>query len=88
MIVSLETQTGRPIQAGRTTLTPVSQAFRVQLPRLPIGFIWNRPTAIQVDTADGQSQLLPVRDVTNQALIAIAGFTFLGLLLVAAARKR
>jgi len=88
MIATLKNQTGQPIRVGQVTLIPISQVLHIQLAKLPVGFIWNRPMAIKVETADEAEQILPVQDVTRLALIAIAGFTLLGALLIAAARRK
>jgi hypothetical protein len=76
---------GKTSQVGNYELTPVTNVLKVQAPGLPIGFIWNRPMAVIVRTADGMEKTLPVTDytrVTIWAMLAggIAGAIMMGLL--------
>ena len=73
-IFQLETQTGEPLTVGNATITPQSQALIVRWPRG--GFVWNRPIGVIVDR-DGQTQRLPIVDVTRYATWTFAGLTLL-----------
>ncbi len=77
-ILHIDTRTGEPVLAGETTITPVSQSVRLQLPGVPGGFIWNRPLAVRVQTGSGPAQTLPVRDVTRLAQLLVVGLGLLG----------
>jgi hypothetical protein len=65
--IQLESSRGEPVQAGDATLTPESQALRVQWPGG--GFVYNRPAAVTVERG-GLSERLRVLDTTRLAQIA------------------
>jgi hypothetical protein len=77
----LENQEGKPIKAGETLITPISQSFQLTVPGFTGGLIWNRPVGIRVQTANGQEQQIPVQDVTRLVLLGILGFSLLVALL-------
>ncbi len=64
--LTIETRTGEPVTAGNLQLIPLAQNIRLQPPGLPVGLIWNRPTAVIVQSPDGQQEILPVPDLTRQ----------------------
>lgn len=72
--IRLETQTGEPQTIGAVTITPQSQALIIRWPRG--GFVWNRPIGVSVDR-DGQTERLPIIDVTRCATWTFAGITLL-----------
>jgi hypothetical protein len=72
--IRLETQTGEPLTVGDTTITPQLQALIIRLPFF--GFVWNRPIGVIVDR-DGQTQRLPIVDVTRYITWSLAGLTLL-----------
>ncbi len=66
---------GPPVTIGQTTVTPWARALIV---RLPLGgFVWNRPVAVVVQQ-DGQTERIPVRDLTRYVELGLLG---VGLLL-------
>jgi hypothetical protein len=70
--IQVKTGVGQPVIAGDTVVTPQFQALIV---RLPIGgFVWNRPTAVLVER-DGQTERLPIRDITRIAQLSLLGFS-------------
>lgn len=71
--ITYESKVGTPVQAGSVKLTPVSQVFQVNAPVANGGLIWNRPVAVQVENEQGEMQILPIQDVTRQALMLFAG---------------
>lgn len=73
-VVQWQTISGEEVTIGDVTLTPQSQALMLRWPNG--GFVWNRPVAILVER-DGQTERVPVVDVTR-----IAQLTLLGLGLV------
>lgn len=86
--IQMETRAGEPVTAGGNILIPMARVLRVMLPGMPAGgLIWNRPSAVVVRSADGQEQVLPVRDVTRQAQWALFGVA-LALLLPALLLRR
>jgi hypothetical protein len=72
-----ETKAGEPIQAGEVTIIPFAENIRISVPGWLGGIIWNRPTAIAVQTTDGEEHILPVVDATRQMqiIIILAGLT-------------
>jgi hypothetical protein len=76
--IHIENRAGQIIQAGNTQIMPISQAIRMRLPGLPGGLIWNRPVSVVVTSAGGQEQILPIRDITRIAQLAIWAMAVLG----------
>jgi hypothetical protein len=75
-ILSNRIEIGVPIQHGEYTITPLSRALIVQIPRLG-GFIWNRPFALRVNVPGKPAQLIGVRDITRLTLWFIIGIGLL-----------
>lgn len=87
-IIHSESRSGNAVVAGDITLIPMSKFIRLQLPGLPGGLIWNRPVAVVARRASGEEQVLPIRDVTRQAQLALLGVGLVvGLLLWRAGRR-
>lgn len=76
--ITIETQPGEPIQAGKNKITPFSQAIKLILPRSMGGLVWNRPISVMVQGADGSEQVLPVRDITRSVQLALLGVGLAG----------
>jgi hypothetical protein len=78
-ILSYETQAGQPIRHGEVTLVPFARTLRFLLPRhlqgvnWGFGLAWSRPVSVLAVTDGGQEQVIPVRDVTRQAQLALVG---------------
>jgi hypothetical protein len=70
-----ETHEGKPITVGNQKVTYISKALRLQVPDLPIGFVWNRPAAVRVQTEGAGEITLPVVDETRrwQILLLVLG---------------
>jgi len=79
---------GQPIQAGDTTLTPISQALVIALPGGLGGFTWNRPVGVRVEIPGQEQRVLPVIDVTRRTVWAIFGAMLGSLLIVWLLRRR
>jgi len=75
---TIETTPGETIQAGRSKITPFSQAVKLILPGSKGGLIWNRPVSVLVQGTDGSEQVLPVVDVTRIAQLALLGIGLAG----------
>jgi len=73
---------GEAIHQGNLQIIPVSKALKFTFPGQQGGLIWNRPTAVKVVHPDGQNQLLPIVDVTRQAILFFAAIG-LGFALIA-----
>ena len=71
--LAIETFPGETIQAGKTKITPFSQAVKFMLPGSRGGLIWNRPVSVLVQGDDGSEYVLPVVDVTRIAQLALLG---------------
>ena len=68
--IRLENTSAEPIVVGDTRLTPQAQALSVRFPFG--GFVWNRPTAVLVES-DDVTQRIPIVDVTRAAQIVLFG---------------
>jgi len=89
---SWQKKSGEPIKTGGFIVTPQSQVLEVRLPFG--GFVWHRPVSVVVERegevakGDGrESQIIPITDVTRQALWAISGLAILVNLLFLRKRK-
>jgi hypothetical protein len=76
-----ETKGSAPIQFQDKTLTLFSKVFRLQLPGLPGGIIWNRPVSVLVQTNDGREQVLPISDVTRQVAWSLLAASLVSVLM-------
>lgn len=74
--ISVETSAGKSIPASGAIITPFATALRIGPPNLPFGMIWNRPTSILIQSADGQEEVQQVQDITRQVLWGLLGVTF------------
>ena len=72
-LVQWQTVSGEAVRVGDVALTPQSQALTVRWPKG--GFVWNRPVAVLVER-DGQTERVPVVDVTRIAQITLLGLGF------------
>jgi hypothetical protein len=70
-LIRFETLTGQPVKIKDTQLRVRSQVLQLRFPLISGGLIWNRPVAVLVRTADGQDQILPVRDLTRTAMLTL-----------------
>ena len=71
--IQTETKAGGAITIGETKIVPFSKSVRVQIPGWQGGLIWNRPASLLVVSSDGEEQIIPIVDVTRQALWALLG---------------
>jgi len=67
------TTTGQPVTVAGRTVVPEAQVVTLNTPFG--GFVWNRPTAVHVEQ-DGQSERVPIVDVTRMTLLTLWGFGF------------
>jgi hypothetical protein len=76
--ISYQEKTGTPIQAGNAKLTLTSKSFVIHPPGGNGGILWNRPVRVRVESETGEVQVLPIQDVTRQAVLLffIVGLTF------------
>ncbi len=81
-LLHIETQAGQPIQAGNLRLTPFARATSLRWPNFPGGVIWNRPTAILVQSPDGSEVTLPIHDTTRRQQLTLLGVGLFAALLV------
>ena len=72
--VQYQLETGSPTPVGEVNLTPQSQVLTVRWPNG--GWVWNRPVAVLVEQ-DGESERLPIVDVTRMAQLGLIAFAFL-----------
>ncbi len=83
-----ETRTGETRQVGDYQLTPQTQVFKLILPGIRGGVIWNRPKAMIVKYRDGQEYILPVRDVTRLVIWSMLAGGIIGAILLAMGRQK
>jgi hypothetical protein len=83
-----ETHEGKPIIVGDQKVTVISSALRFQLPGLAAGFMWNRPTAIRVQTEGAGEVTLPVIDETRRLEILLLVIGIAGSILLSALLRR
>lgn len=76
-----EERAGKTIQVDELRLTPISKVFQFTLPALKGGITWNRPVGVIVAHPQGETQRLPVPDITRQVILSFAFFS-LTLLLI------
>jgi hypothetical protein len=87
--IRFEIQRGKKVTTGGTQVTPLAKTFKIPLPAIAGGLVWNRPFAVEVRTADGDTWSLPVPDITRQAQIALLAMGLIGVLLIGlVSRKR
>ncbi len=82
--IKIEQHSGKAIQAGNQTITPISRSVRFQIPfrKAGVGVIWNRPVAVTVQTGSEEPRRLPIVDATRQMqlLIWLSAIVMVGLL--------
>ena len=81
-ILDVKIQAGKSVDIGDQTITPFAQTVQVSLPGITGGFIWNRPVSVLVQTENGQEEVLPVTDVTRQAIFGLIGSSLGALLII------
>jgi hypothetical protein len=72
--IKYQSISGDPVIRGDTVVTPISSALSISLPFF--GFVWNRPSALIVDSKDG-TQKVPIVDLTRVAQLGILTMGFL-----------
>jgi len=65
-------QVSQPIQAGRRQISILSRALQIKPPFISGGLVWNRPVKVRIQDADGQTQLIPIVDVTLQVIATLS----------------
>jgi hypothetical protein len=86
-VIQWQTVSGEAVKVGDVALTPQSHALTVRWPNG--GFVWNRPVAVLVERG-GQTERIPVVDVTRIAQLTLLGlgFVFTIVTLMLSIRKR
>ena len=80
--LNIETQAGTPIRWGNRTLIPFAQTVRLQAPGAKGGFIWNRPTSLLVQSAEGQDQVLIIPDLTRRIIWSLGAASLAAVLIL------
>ena len=81
-LLRIQTLTGQPIKVKDTQVRVRSQVVQLRFPFIHGGLIWNRPVAVLVRTANGQDQVLPVPDVTRNAVLMLFMLSLAGTFLL------
>jgi hypothetical protein len=76
------TKAGSPISSGDTHVMPLAHSICIRPAGLPLGFIWNRPLAVVVRTADGKVREVPVPDITRRRQVMWLAIGLFGSLLL------
>jgi hypothetical protein len=84
-VVQVQIVTGDPVTVGATTVTPQSQAISVHWPGG--GLIWHRPLAV-LAARDGQTERLPIVDVTRNIQLGLLGAVLIVSLLMSQSTQR
>ncbi len=87
-IVKWQTVSGAAVTVGDVTVVPQSQALTLRWGRFG-GLVWNRPAAILVERG-GQTERIPILDVTRAVQVGLLGFclSFCMIVYVVSARRR
>ena len=72
-LLNVETNAGSPILVNRMRLLPFAKSLRLSLPMKNIGLVWNRPISILMIRADGEEQIIPIRDRTREIVWTLYG---------------
>jgi len=87
--LTVENRAGQATPFRGNTLVPITQVWRLRPPGLNRSIIWNRPVSVVIQEMDDQEQVVPIQDVTRQAIWLLAGLSLASLLLsILANRKR
>jgi hypothetical protein len=79
--LTVESRAGKPVEFHGNTLVPINQVWQLKLPWPHGGLIWNRPASVVVTDSNQQEIVIPVQDVTRQAVWLFMGLSFASLLL-------
>jgi hypothetical protein len=66
--------TGQAMVVGGRTITPEAYVLALNTP--VGGFVWNRPTAVLVESA-GVTERVPIIDVTRYAILGLTALTII-----------
>jgi len=70
--LTIRTESFPPIRVGELRVTLHARVVCLRWPGRPAGLVWMRPGPVEVVTGTGERQWLEVRDVTREALVALA----------------
>jgi hypothetical protein len=76
-----QTSAGDPIAVDDYMVYPVARSYRLNMPGVHGGIIWNRPHVVIVEDSGGDRQVIPVVDPTRRLQISILGAAVVGTLL-------
>jgi hypothetical protein len=71
-VITYSEQVSQPIQAGSRQVSIISRALQIKPPSIAGGLVWNRPVKVRIQDADGQTQLIPIVDVTLQVIATLS----------------
>jgi hypothetical protein len=87
-LLQIETRSGAPLTWKGARIIPFSRTVTIRLPGWQGGLIWNYPTSVWVQAPEGEEQVLPVRDITRQVVLALLSATFGVWMITSILRKR
>jgi hypothetical protein len=81
-LFEFETKAGDPIPVKGGKIIPFARIFRLKIPGIQGGVIWNRPSALLVIDDDGQEMLYPIHDETRRLQLGLLGAGLLAGILI------
>ncbi len=84
-VVQWTTRSGNKLLLGEVTVTPRSQALVIRFPRG--GWVWNRPKEMVVER-NGQTECIPIADVTRTVRLALLALTLVLAIFISARNHR
>jgi hypothetical protein len=81
-LVNMETRAGEAVSIRDRKIVPFAQALRIQLPKIPVSFTWNRPASVLVINQDGREEVLAIPDVTRRFQFLILGIGVVGSIII------
>lgn len=66
--IKYQSFSGDPVTNGDTVVTPIASVLSISLPFF--GFVWNRPTALEIERGDSIRKV-PIIDVTRLAQLGL-----------------
>lgn len=76
-----QTSAGDPITVNDYKVYPIARSYRLNIPGINGGIIWNRPHAVIVEDSGGNRRVIPVADPTRRLQITIIAAALIGSLL-------
>jgi hypothetical protein len=83
----MDTRAGEAVLIRDRKIVPFAQALRIQLPKIPVSFTWNRPASVLVINQDGQEEIFAITDVTRKYQFLFLGIGIIGSMIIYISHK-